>query len=219
MTTETIVGRDTVPHASDHADVRGLRSAGVLLFVLTATFLLGTMLAASIAPAYDFHGAAISDLGVIGETALLFNGLLVAIGILNIVGGFLLYRWHGRAWLLALYVLAGGGAVGAGVFPLSTGGPHSVFALIAFLCFNLEGLGTAALTAGPLRSIGLLAGAVGLVYAVLMVIGDAGNPAVFGPIGHGGSERMIAYPVMLWLLAYSGYLMGRAGHEEGAASP
>jgi hypothetical protein len=42
-----------------------------------------------------------------------------------------------------------------------------------------------------------------------MVIGDSGNTAVFGPIGHGGAERMIVHPVMLWLLAFGGYLMGR----------
>jgi hypothetical protein len=55
--------------------------------------------------------------------------------------------------------------------------------------------------------LGLLAGAIGLFFTIVMVIGDSGNPAVFGPIGHGGAERMIAYPVMLWLLALGGYLM------------
>ncbi len=29
----------------------------------------------------------------------------------------------------------------------------------------------------------------------------------FGPIGHGGAERMIVYPVMLWLVAFGGYLL------------
>jgi hypothetical protein len=38
--------------------------------------------------------------------------------------------------------------------------------------------------------LGRLAGIVGLTYALTMVIGDAGNAAVVGPIGHGGSERM-----------------------------
>jgi hypothetical protein len=32
---------------------------------------------------------------------------------------------------------------------------------------------------------------------------------VFGPPGHGGTERMIAYPAMLWLLAFGGYLMAQ----------
>jgi hypothetical protein len=26
-------------------------------------------------------------------------------------------------------------------------------------------------------------------------------------MGHGGAERMIVYPVMLWLMAFGGYLM------------
>jgi hypothetical protein len=50
----------------------------------------------------------------------------------------------------------------------------------------------------------------------LMVIGDAGDPAVFGPIGHGGSERMIAYPAMLWLLAFGGYLLARPALDRGS---
>jgi hypothetical protein len=55
--------------------------------------------------------------------------------------------------------------------------------------------------------ISALSGLVGLVYVAIMVIGDAGNTAVFDPIGHGGAERMIVYPAMLWMLAFGGYLM------------
>ena len=33
------------------------------------------------------------------------------------------------------------------------------------------------------------------------------NAGVFGPIGHGGAERMIVYPSMLWMMAFGGYLM------------
>jgi hypothetical membrane protein len=217
MTTDTIVRRRAVPRASDETAVRDLRYAGVTFFALAAAFLLVTMLAASIAPGYDFHAAAISDLGVIEETALLFNGLLVVLGILNIAG-YLLYRSDRRTWLLAAYVIAGIGAIGAGLFPLDSGGLHSLFALLAFVFFNIEAIGTGAILSGPMRVLGVLAGTVGLIYAVLMVIGDAGNPAVFGPIGHGGSERLIAYPVMLWLLAFGGYLMATGAPEPAESS-
>jgi hypothetical membrane protein len=185
----------------------GLRLPGVLFVLLATAFLTVTMLAASIAPDYDFSGGAISDLGVIAETALLFNGLLVTIGVLNIAGGYRFYRAHRRGWLLGLYVVAGVGTIGAGVFPLDTGGLHSIFALVAFLFYNLEALATAALLVGPMRVLSLLAGAVGLVFVVIMIIGDAADPAIFGAIGHGGAERMIAYPPMAWLLAFGGYLL------------
>ena len=186
-----------------------LTVAGLMFIVLGAAFLTVTMLAASIAPAYDFSGGAISDLGVIDETALLFNVLLVVTGGLNAVGGYLLYGRHRRLWLLVPYIVGGAGAIGAGLLPLDTGGPHSLFALLGFLFFNVEAICTAMVVRGPMRAISVVAGATGLVFVGVMIVGDGGNAAIFGPIGHGGAERMIVYPVMLWLLTLGGYLIGR----------
>src|SRR5687768_5542475 len=127
--------------------------AGFVLVVLGSSFLTVTMLAASIAPAYDFHQAAISDLGVIDETALMFNALLVAVGVLNVATGYLLYRTHRRAWILGTYVLAGLGAAGAGLVPLDRSEFHSLFALFGFVFFNLEAVASATLVRGPIRTI------------------------------------------------------------------
>ena len=188
--------------------------AGVALFALAAQFMTVIMLAASTAPGYDIAGGAISDLGVISETRVLFNVSLLAVGVLNLAGGILLYRWHRRAWILAVFAVAGIGAMGAGLFPLDSGGLHGLFALLAFVAFNVEACAMSTTVTGAMRWLSLLAGVVGLAFVVLMVIGDAGDPAAFGPIGHGGAERMIVYPAMLWLLGFGGYLMGRAGDDR-----
>ena len=119
------------------------RAPGVLLFVLAAQFMTVIMLAASMAPGYDVAGGAISDLGVISETAFLFNLSLLAVGALNIIGGYLLYRIHGHRWILGVYLLAGLGAIGAGLVPLDKGDLHSVFALVAFIFFNIEAIASA----------------------------------------------------------------------------
>lgn len=193
--------------APEGTHARELRLAGLSMLLLAAGFLTVIMLGGSIAPAYDYAGGAISDLGVTPETALLFNATLVAVGLLNIAGGYLFYRWHRRTWILAIFVLAGIGALGAGLFPLSTGTAHSLFALAGFLFFNLEALASAVVLARPMNVISALVGLAGIGFVVLMVIGDAGNAAAFGAIGHGGAERMIVYPVMLWLLALGGYLI------------
>ena len=193
-----------------------LRLAGVILFTLAAQFMTVIMLGPSIAADYDIRGGAISDLGVIAETRLLFNASLLLVGALNVVAGVLLYRGHGKAWILGLFVVAGLGAAGAGVFPLDSGGPHGLFALLAFVAFNLEAIAFATTLSGPMRALSMLAGVVGLVFVVLMAIGDAGNAAAFGPIGHGGTERMIVYPAMLWMLAFGGYLMAAPDHEPPA---
>ncbi len=184
-----------------------VRASGVILFALAAQFMLAIMLGASAAPGYDIRAAAISDLGTFPETAMLFNGSLLLVGALNVIGGYLLFRAHHRAWILALFIVAGLGAIGAGLFPLDSGGPHGLFALVAFLGFNLEAIAATTVVSGPMKAISVLAGVVGLVFVVLMVMGDAGDPAAFGPIGHGGTERMIVYPAMLWMLAFGGYLM------------
>ena len=192
-------------------DTTAQRLAGVVMLILAAGFLTVIMLGGSIAPGYDYVGGAISDLGVIAETALLFNGTLVAIGLLNIVGGYLFYRSHGKAWILSIFVLGGIGAIGAGFFPLSTGGLHGLFALFGFAFFNLEAMAAATVLPRPMNGISLVAGIAGAAFVGLMVIGDAGNTAAFGVIGHGGTERMIVYPVMLWLVALGGYLIGEPG--------
>jgi hypothetical membrane protein len=190
--------------------------AGAFFFVLAAQFVTVIMLAAAMVPGYDFRAAAISDLGVLPETALLFNGSLVVVGVLNLAGGYFFYRTHGKRWLLALFALAGVGAITAGLFPLDTGALHSLGALLAFVFFNVQALGSATRLHGAMRVLSVLAGGLGLVFVVLMVLGDAGTAAAFGPIGHGGTERMIVYPVMIWLIAFGGYLLGKS---ERATAP
>jgi hypothetical membrane protein len=194
-----------------YTSIGARRIAGILALVLSAQFMIVIMLAASIAPEYDYHGGAISDLGVVPETAPLFNVSLIVVGVLNAISGWLLYWSHRRTWILAIFMLAGLGAVGAGLVPLGTSDLHSLFALAAFVFFNFEALASVAILTGPMRLVSALFGLAGLAFVALMIIGDAGNPAVFGPIGHGGAERMIAFPVMLWLLALGGYLLGEPG--------
>ena len=202
------------PSARTEVRGAGLPLAGLLFCLLAAGFLTVIMLGASLAPGYDYRGGAISDLGRIEATAWLFNLTLFGVGGLNIVAGTILYRWHRRAGLFALYLVAGSGAIGAGAIPLGTSDLHSIFALVAFLFFNLEAIATGFVLAGPMRPVSWVAGIIGLVYVAIMIVGDAGNPAVFGPIGHGGAERMIVYPVMLWMLALAGYLMAGRSAED-----
>jgi hypothetical membrane protein len=187
--------------------------AGVFFFALAAQFMTVIMLAAAMVPGYDFRAAAISDLGVYPETALLFNVSLVVVGVFNLFGGYFFYRTHGKRWLLAVFALAGVGAIGAGLFPLDTSGLHGLAALLAFVFFNVQAIGSATRLSGFMRALAVLTGVLGLVFVVLMALGDGGNTAAFGPIGHGGTERMIVYPVMLWLVAFGGYLLGKQEHS------
>ncbi|HOI12836.1 MAG TPA: DUF998 domain-containing protein [Methanoculleus sp.] len=184
-----------------------LTIAGVLLFLLPVQFLIALMAGAAIAPGYSINLNAISDLGVIGATAWLFNSSLFAAGLLNIAGGYFLYRACGKGWIFPVFVLAGIGAIGAAIFTLDVPGIHGLFALLAFVFFNIQAISSASLVRGPLRMISVIAGAIGFVFLVIHAASDFGIMDLYGPIGHGGSERMIVYPALLWLAAFGGYLM------------
>jgi hypothetical membrane protein len=191
----------------DHA--AALVAAGLFFVAEGALFMTAIMMGASIVPDYDLHGGAISDLGSIAETALLFNGSLIAVGLFTAIGALLVSRAARTPAFLFLSLVAALGAAGAAVFTLGDApGLHSLFALAAFVGFNLMPTAIAFRLGKPMAILSALASIVGLAYVVVMVIGDAGQPAVFGPIGHGGAERMIAYPPMFWLLAFGGYLAG-----------
>ncbi|WP_227131192.1 DUF998 domain-containing protein [Halorubellus salinus] len=200
---------ETLPAESTTGTVRAQRRAGVILAVLSAQFMTVIMLAAAMVPGYDFGASAISDLGVFPESAWLFNASLVLVGLLNVAGGYYYYRVHGKRWLFGVFALAGLGAVVAGAVPLDAGDLHSLGALFAFLFFNVQAIGVGTQVRGAMRYASVLAGIVGIAFLGIMIVGDAGNPAVFGAINHGGAERMIVYPAMLWLVAFGGYLLGR----------
>ena len=194
------------------------RIPGLLFLLLAAGFMTMIMLAASMAPGYDMSGGAISDLGVITETAPLFNGSLILVGLVNAVAAVLYHRSHRRSAVLVISLLASLGAIGVGLVPLDRGGLHGLFALLAFVAFNLQAIATGRIVSQPMKALSFVAGALGLLFIVLMAIGDGGNEAAFGAIGHGGTERMIVYPVMLWMLAFGGYLMARGPGGSGSRS-
>jgi hypothetical membrane protein len=58
----------------------------------------------------------------------------------------------------------------------------------------------------PLDKISLLLGILGIIFVPVMVMVDSGSLDVTGNIGHGGVERMIAFPCLIWMLVFGGYL-------------
>ncbi len=59
----------------------------------------------------------------------------------------------------------------------------------------------------PLDKASVLAGIIGILFVPLMILVNADALMVSGSIGHGGTERMIAYPALIWMMVYGGYLI------------
>lgn len=216
---DTAMGRATAtprPRALEDAagaEERAARHtalAGLVLFIAAAQSMLVAMLAGALAPGYSLNGNAISDLGVIPQTAAFFNTSLVVTGVLTAGGGWLLRAWLARDWVVALFVLAGLGSVGVGLVTVERSPEtHQWLALAAFLGFGLLPAACAPELRGWMRPLSLLAAVVGVAYLVVMILGTRTDGAVFGDIGAGGTERMVIYPAMLWMMAFGGYLMRR----------
>lgn len=106
------------------------RAAGLTAPPLT----IGSILAATLlSPTFSWTESALSDLGAAPETAAVFNGGLIAGGLIGVAYAVALVRSTdgvARAVLVAAYVLTLAGLVGVGLFP--SGRPLHVPAAAAF---------------------------------------------------------------------------------------
>jgi hypothetical membrane protein len=111
--------------------------------------------------------------------------------------------------------ILGIGALGVGLFPGNTGTPHALFAMVTFVAGGVAAVSAARVATGPFRIVSFLFGAVSLLtLTTYMLLGDSSPLA---PLGIGGIERWIVYPIVLWVVAFGGYLsgLGDGVAEEG----
>lgn len=184
--------------------------AGLCFFIGSAQFVVGLLLAEASYPGYSIADNAISDLGI-GSTALLFNASVSLVGIFTILGAYFLHQVHRRKVFTILFLLAGIGAIGVGLFPENVPTAHGIFALIAFLFGGVAAIVAYPLEKEPLNYISVLLGILGLAALGLFV------SRTFLGLGFGGMERMIVYPVLLWEVSFGGYLMAAPDEPIPAA--
>ena len=141
---------------------------------------------------------------------------MAAIGILVIAGSWFVHRAFGRRSVTIPMTVLGIGALGVGVFPGNTGAPHQLFAMVTFIAGGVAAISAARVTTAPFRLISFALGAASLLtLASYMVLGDSTPMAA---LGVGGIERWIVYPVILWVIAFGGYLSGRADGDRTTAA-
>jgi hypothetical membrane protein len=111
--------------------------------------------------------------------------------------------------------LLGVGVLGVGVFPLTSPGMHTVFAMLAFYAGGAAMVLSARTMPSPLRQVWTVLGAVSLLAICLGVA--APDRAPVAALGEGGIERWNTYPIVLWLVAFGSQLVA-AGRAEAATS-
>ncbi len=186
--------------------------AGTLLLVGGTQFVIFLIIAEAVYPGYSISANYISDLGVWGRTsAFFFNSSIMIFGLTVMASSYFINKNFKNRIIAVLVALAGTGSLGVGIFPENTflvnGIPvlHSLFALLAFLFGGVSAISFFWVTKPPFRYLSAMLGVATLTALVLFLMTSSSGGL---GIGAGGMERMIAYPTILGLISFGGYLLG-----------
>jgi hypothetical membrane protein len=132
-----------------------------------------------------------------------------------VVAAYFVYRAMDRRGFPVLLVIFGFGAFGVGVFPGNVTPWHGLFALLTFFSGGITVVLSSRVVSRPFSVLCGLFGGISLLVLVSvffygLVIGGP-HPLEF--LGGGGIERWVVYPLILWTLAFGGYLLGTAGNN------
>ncbi len=174
--------------------------AGLSAFIGTFQFILAMIIAEARYVGYSIRNNYISDLGV-GATAPIFNTSIIIFGILIILASFLIYKGLNFRLFSILMFIAGLGAALVGVFPENS--PYHIHTIVSFITFffgSLAVISSFKVQKSIMSYVSVIIGLISLTSLILYALG------ITLGIGFGGMERMIAYPILLWTLYFSGYL-------------
>ncbi len=207
--------------------------AGALILVAGIQFIIGAHIAEATYPGYSINQNYLSDLGatvrftetgaptiIIQQPAsLIFTVIVFTAGVLATIAAYLMFPALRSKKTVVLLGILGVGMLGVAIFSEVYTLVHGIFSLIVFFSGSLAAILSFRLQKRPVGHISVILGVVGLVAIVLAELSSlyiilpelgfsaSGAPPFSTPIGIGGMERMIAYPIMLWLVMFGASLI------------
>jgi hypothetical membrane protein len=134
-------------------------------------------------------------------SAIFFNFPVIIFGLFGLMSGLILREekeWIYIPWLL---VISGVGAIMLGVFPETVWGLHKLGAFMAFIFAAAAAVNAFWVFSGPSRYISVVLGAISFLAMMLSVT------EVFLGVGPGGMERMVLYPILIWMMGFGAILL------------
>ena len=184
------------------------------MFVGSAQFILAAIVAEALDTGYKFSQP-MNWLGG-GPAAALFNSSLFLLGLFIIVSAYLILRAFKGVqpkfsnWLFwFLLTMTGIGAAGISIFSENFGTAH-VIAVRTFWVFAVPAaIMSYKFQKKPFAYVSVVLGVLILAAAVIFLspVNDLG-------LGRGGMQRMIQYPILLWLLGFGANLAGDSSRED-----
>jgi len=184
--------------------------AGTLLFLAGVIAIMGIITAEAFYPTgYTTSNSAISDLGatrppnsiITQPSATIFNSTMILTGIMVLIGAYCVFLIYRKLIFNITFGLFGLGVLGVGLFPGNVAVLHLVFALTTFISGGIAAITSSKILDAPFKYISIGFGVISLFFLF--------SAGFFIPImGNGGTERWVAYPIMLWLTGFGTYLLG-----------
>jgi len=174
--------------------------AGVLIFIAASQFILGLIAAEALYPGYSISTNYISDLGV-GPSSSVFNVSVFLLGLLGIIGAYFFQRAFHRTMITILFSIAAVAAMTVGIFTENSEPMHTIASVFVFLFSGLSAIFSYRLMKHPFSIIVILLGLMSL-SALFLFIGN-----FYLGLGGGGMERMILYPILIWMIGFGGFLI------------
>jgi hypothetical membrane protein len=189
--------------------MKNITFSGTLLFLAGSIILMGIITSEAFYPSgYTTANSEISDLGATvlpnsvtyQPSATIFNFTMMLAGLMIAVAALLQHKWYKKYLFSIPLFLLGIGMLGVGFFPGNKDPYHGMFALLTFNMGGLMAIFSFKIVAAPFKYIGIVFG--------LITIITLWTASFFIPIiGDGGTERWVAYPVVLWLVGIGGYML------------
>jgi hypothetical membrane protein len=186
------------------------KAAGIILMTACLQFLLAVTIAESQYPFYSTSQNTLSDLGALaGSSATIFNLSVILLGIMGLVVVYLVLKSGGCRLFSSSLAVSSLAAVGVGLFPTYTGTPHMFFSGVVFIFGTLAVIFSYRLGLNvPIVALSLVLGLISLLSIFGFLWLGMASPLV-ELLGVGGAERLVAYPVLFYLLGLGGYLTSR----------
>ncbi len=178
---------------------------GALFFAGSVQFMIALMIAEALYPNYNVATNPLSDLGamVFQPSSNIFNGSVIIFGLLILLGAYFTRKGFNSKPFVAVLLLAGIGVAGVGLFTETILGPHLIFSFMAFFFSALAAIFSFKFINSPFRYFAIVLGMVAIIALALFIAGID-----FG-LGHGGIQRIIVYPALVWYVSFGAHIMAR----------
>jgi hypothetical membrane protein len=195
--------------------------AGALLFLGGLQWLILVIVSETFFPNYSVKLNDLSDLAstvapntsVVQPSAVIFNITMILLGLAVILATFFVHLSY-RKYLVTIFLgIFGFACMLVGIFPGDAGNIHGIVSLLAFVFGPLSAIAAFKVENAPLKYISIIMGVAALVPLVTR-FGMGDSSPILTALGRGGEERMIAYPVITWVIVFGGSLIGSVQREN-----